>query len=46
MVRATRSPLTASNGSGHQVGSVANPRSFGRVVKKYCCASEIHLRKK
>jgi hypothetical protein len=43
---ATRSPLSASSGTGHHAGTPSNPRSFGSVLKRYCWASAMSFRKK
>ena len=43
---ATSRPLSARSGAGHQLGAPWKPRSFGSVVKTYCCASATSFRKK
>ena len=45
MHAATSRPLSISHGAGHQIGGESN-RSFGRVVKMYCCSSATSFRKK
>ena len=45
MARATRTPATTSNGSGHHAGAASKPRSFGRLVKNAVWSSSTSLRK-
>ena len=45
IARATTRPATARRGSGHQLGGVSNPRSFGMLVKNAVWSSSTSLRK-
>ena len=46
IVRPTTNPPSARIGSGHHTGAPSNPRSSGRAVKRYSCASATPFRKK